>query len=72
MGKLRNERRKPSATLDDLKDSVWNGGVVEHRGEEYKVVVRGGRERAWIVESAQGVRYRANVWHGKVDLELIL
>lgn len=72
MGKLRNARRKPGATLEDLKDSHWNGGRFEHRGEEFRVEVVGNKSRAWMVRSAGGVLYRANVWHGQVDLELML
>lgn len=72
MGKVRNGKRKPVATLQDLLDSQWTGGVIEHMGEEYRVTVRGGKTRAWVVQSLGGLTYRANVWRGLVDLELML
>lgn len=72
MGKLKNARRKPGATLEDLQESHWDDGRFNHRGEEYKVVQRGGRASPWIVRSVGGLNYRANVYAGGIELELLL
>ena len=59
MGKVRNARRNPAVTADELLDAGWGHGTVMHLGQELEVVRHGSGGRPYILRSAQGVQYAA-------------
>lgn len=72
MGKVRNLRRNPPVSADDLLEVKWEGGVVEHRGETLEVLRHGTGSGVWLLRSAQGVRYSATPRRdGSVTVELL-
>lgn len=72
MGKVRNLRRNPPVSADDLLDSGWGHGTVMHLGQELEVVRHGSGSRPYILKSAQGVQYAATTRRdGSVSVELL-
>lgn len=73
MGKVRNARRNPPVSADDLLDTQWAGeNTVVHMGQELRVLRSGGNRGAWLLQSGQGVRYSARIqYDGSVNVELL-
>lgn len=72
MGKVRNARRNPGLTWDELR-FAQGGDTVTHRGDNYVVHSNGKRgSHAWVLRSSSGVRYHATVGEdGQVFVDLI-
>lgn len=72
MGKVRNARRNPPVSADDLLESKWADGSVMHRGESLEVVRHGSGNRPYILRSVQGVQYAARPCKdGSVRVDLL-
>ena len=61
MGKVKNAKRNPGMTWDDLRFSK-NGDVIVHRGDKL-TVVRNGRRGVmpWVLKSEVGAEISARV-----------